>query len=120
MLELGQLERRHEDFARRNTRVLVVSMEGTEDAQKTKKDFPHLLILADEGRGLSEALDIVHPKGKQHREDIDYPTTILVDRQGKVRWLYRPPRIIVRLPPDELLAAIDEHIPPTRQGGPAD
>jgi len=44
MIELGQLERRHEDFARRNTRVLVVSVEGIDDSTKTQADFPHLDI----------------------------------------------------------------------------
>ena len=46
MIELGQLERRHEDFARQNARVIVVSMEGAEDAKKTQADFPHLVVLA--------------------------------------------------------------------------
>ena len=33
MTELVQLERRHEDFGRRDTRVLVASMEGLDDAK---------------------------------------------------------------------------------------
>ena len=36
MIELGELERRHEDFARRNARVIVVSMEGLDDAKRTQ------------------------------------------------------------------------------------
>ncbi len=111
MMELGQLERRHEDFARRNTRVIVVSLEGAEDAAKTHNDFPHLLVLADFGRGLSEAVKTVHPHGGRfHQEDAAYPTTILVDRQGKVRWLHRA-SVIARLSPDEVLEAIDQNLP---------
>jgi hypothetical protein len=41
-------------------------------------------------------------------EDIDVPTTILVDKQGTVRWLYRSPSVIARLSPDEVLQAIDQ------------
>src|SRR5262249_5235351 len=108
MIELGQLERRHEDFARRDTRVIVVSMEGTEDAAKTQADFPHLLVLADERRGLSDTAALVHTRVTPDGKDADMPTTIMVDRQGRLRWLSRPPVVIRRLSPDEVLQAIDE------------
>ena len=111
MIELGQLERRHDDFARRNTRVIAVSMEGPDDARKTQTDFPHLVVLADEGRGLSDAAALVHAHAKQGGGDADAPTTILVDRNGEVRWLYRPPFVIARLSPDDVLQAIDSHMP---------
>ena len=42
---------------------------------------------------------------------IDVPTTILVDRHGMVQWLYRSPEVIGRLSPDDVLQALDEHIP---------
>lgn len=111
MVELVQLERRHEDFARRDVRAIVVSMEGPDDARKTQSDFPHLLVLADEGRGLSDAAGLVHPHASPDGGDADMPTTILVDRHGTVRWLHRPPSVIARLSPDEVLQAIDQHLP---------
>src|SRR5262245_4267125 len=103
MLELVQLERRHEDLARHNTRVIVVSVEGSDDAQKTQADFPHLLVLSDEGRSLSEAAGLIHPHAAPDGGDADTPPTILVDRKGTVRWLYRPGEVITRLSPDEVL-----------------
>ena len=110
MIELGQLERRHEDFARRNTRVVVASLEGPDDAAKTQADFPHLLVLADQGRGLSDVADLVEAHENPQGGDADAPTTILVDRHGTVRWLYRSPRVIARLSPDDVLQAIDRHM----------
>jgi peroxiredoxin len=111
MIELGQLERRHADFTRRNTRVIVVSMEGPDDARQTQKDFPDLLVLADKERGLSEAVGVIHPHARpDDGSDIDFPTTLLVDRHGTVRWLYRPPEVIARLSPDEVLQAVDQHL----------
>jgi peroxiredoxin len=112
MIELGQLERRYEDFARRNVRVIVVSMEGLDDAGKTQRDFPHLIVLADHGRGLSEAVEIVHAHGGRFswHDDADYPTSILVDRRGTVRWLHRA-SVVERLSPDEVLAEIDRRVP---------
>ncbi len=110
MTELVQLERRHQDFAKREARVIVVSVEGRDDAAKTKADFPHLTVLSDESRGLSEAAGLIHPHAGPDGGDVDVPTTILVDRRGTVRWLYRSPSVIVRLSPDELLGAIDREM----------
>ena len=110
MTELVQLERRHDDFPKRNTRVLVVSVEGLDDVRKTQADFPHLTVLSDQARSLSDAAGLIHPHAAPDGSDADVPTTILVDRQGSVRWLYRSPVVIARLSPDEVLQAIDEHI----------
>src|SRR5687768_15173554 len=111
MIELVQLERRHEDFARRNTRVVVVSIEGVDDARKTQADFPHLFVLADHGRGLSEPAGFIHPHAAPDGGDALAPTTVLVDPRGTVRWLFRPGAVITRLSPDEVLRALDQHIP---------
>jgi peroxiredoxin len=113
MIELGQLERRHEDFARRNTRVIVVSLEGCDDAQKTQHDFPHLLVLADQGHSLSEAAGLIHPHTAPDGSDTSAPTTILMDRHGKPSWVYRSGEVIARLSPDGVLQAIDLHLPGT-------
>jgi alkyl hydroperoxide reductase subunit AhpC len=110
MTELGELERQHEEFARRNTRVVVVSVEGREAAKKTKADFPHLDVVADVRKGLTSVADAIHPGSAPDGGDTASPATLLVDRHGTVRWEYRPARFLSRLSPDELLAAIDEHL----------
>jgi alkyl hydroperoxide reductase subunit AhpC len=111
MIELVQLDARHEDFEKRNTRVLVASMEELDDASKTQAQFPHLVVLADHTRKLSEAAGLVHPHAGPDGKDIDVPTTILIDRQGTVRWVYRSPAVNARLSPDEVLREIDGRIP---------
>ena len=110
MTELVQLERRHEAFPKRNARVVVVSVEGLDDARKTQADFPHLTVLSDEALGLSRAAALIHPHAAPDGGDTDVPTTILVNRSGTVRWLYRSPSVIARLSPDEVLRAIDTNI----------
>ena len=110
MIELGQLERRHEDFERANTRVIVSSVEGTDDAAETQAQFPHLLVLADQGRGLSEAADLIHPHSGPNGDDTDAPTTVIVDGKGIVRWFYRPHQVFTRLTPDEVLQALDRQL----------
>src|SRR3954467_10091670 len=111
MTELVQLERRHNEFPKRHTGVIVVSVEGLDDARKTQADFPHLTVLSDEARGLSEAAGLIHPHAAPDGGDVDVPTTILVDRQGGVRWIYRSPSVLARLSPDEVIQAIDRNVP---------
>src|SRR4051795_1878589 len=110
MSELVQLERRHDEFPKRNARVIVVSVEGLDDARKTQADFPHLTVLSDEARGLSEAAALIHSHAAPDGGDVDVPTTILVDRRGTVRWIYRSPSVLARLSPDQVLRAIDDNI----------
>jgi peroxiredoxin len=88
MIELGQLEAHHDDFAHRNTRVVVVSVEAREDAAKTQADFPHLVVVSDPEHHLANAVDVIHPHSAPDRSDTTAPTTILIDRQGTVRWLF--------------------------------
>lgn len=111
MIELVQLERRHEEFAKRQTRVFAVSVEDLGDARKTQSEKPHLMILADHELGLTNALSLLHKGGAPDGGDIDTPTTFLIDRHGIVRWIFRPNAVYTRLAPDDLLRAIDEHLP---------
>src|SRR5258708_6583549 len=108
MTELVQLERRHDEFPKRNARVIAVSVEGLDDARKTQADYPHLTVVSDEAHRLSEIAALIHPHAAPDGSDADVPTTILVDRTGTVRWLYRSPSVIERLSPDEVLRTIDE------------
>ncbi len=113
MIELGQLEKRHEDFARRNVQVVASSPEGTEDAKKTQEEHRDLRVLADKGMGLTDAVGVRHVHASPDGSDTDLPTTILVDRQGTVRWIFTPSMATERLSPDEVLQAIDQYLPAT-------
>ncbi len=110
MIELGELEGHHEDFARRNTRVVVASTDNLEESQKTQKDLPHLVVVADPDRKLIAAAEVLHPKAGQHGEDVAAPTTFFIDKQGKVRSLFRPKQVITRLSADDVLAAVGANL----------
>ena len=107
MVELGQLEAHHEDFAERRTRVVVVSLEGQEEAKKTQKQFPHLIVVADSERKLISAVEVLHPGVGPEGADAAVPTTLFIDWYGTVQSLYRPGQVISRLSADEVLAAVD-------------
>jgi peroxiredoxin len=110
MIELGQLEEQHAEFAKRNTRVVVVSIEDQEAARQTQQDFPHLVVVADAERKLADAVALIHAASAPDGGDTATPTTILVDEAGSVCWAFRPDRVFRRLSPSEVLAAVDEHL----------
>ena len=110
MTELGELEARHEDFSRLNTRVLAVSLEGREDAAQTQAKFPHLTLVADAEGNLIKAAGDLHPRAAPDGRDAAAPMTVLIDPTGTVRWMFRPDRYLERLSPGELLAAVEQHL----------
>jgi peroxiredoxin len=110
MKELGELERRHADFAAKNTRIVAASIEPRPDAQKTQAECPDLTIISDNTRSLVTAFGVLHEHAAPDGSDTAVPTTLLIDKDGVVRWVYRPERVVSRLSPDEVLTAIDKHL----------
>ncbi len=110
MVELGQLESRISEFEKKNLRIVAVSLDSVEDTAQTQKKFPHLIVLSDAEENLSKAVAVLGPLRGLNGAETDSPTTILVDRTGLVRWVFRPERMIERLPPDDLLKAVDENL----------
>ena len=112
MIELGQLEARHQDFDSRHGRVVAVSMDGLDDSRKTQDKFPHLVIVSDEKEGLAKAAGTLATGQRGHDGgDTNAPTTVYIDRRGEVRQVKRPDRFVERFSPDEVLAAAKENFP---------
>ena len=108
MVELGQLEKHHEEFAKRNVRVVVISNDKPTTAQATQTDFPHLIVVSDSDQNMAKALQVIHSGAGATGDDTNAPTTFLVDADGTVRRMMRPQRVIARYSPQEVLTAIDE------------
>jgi peroxiredoxin len=111
MIELGQLEAKHEEFEKRQTRVIVVSVEDQEAAKKTQAEFPHLVVVSDKDRGITNALDVIHEKSAMDGSDTSAPATLIIDKSGTIRWTFRPERFFTRLSPAEVVAALDKSVP---------
>jgi peroxiredoxin len=110
MIELGQLEAHHDEFAKRHTRVVAVSVDGLDDSKKTQQDFPQLTVVADHDHKLIDAAGVLHPGAGEHGEDVAAPTTILVDKRGVVRALFRPSNVASRLSASDVLAMVDKEL----------
>lgn len=107
MVELGELEMHHADFASRKLRVVAVSADDLPLSAQTQEKFPHLAIASDPEQKMASAFGVIHKHQGPGGTDTNAPTTFLVDGAGKVRWLFRPDNFFVRLSPDQLLTAID-------------
>ena len=111
MVELGELEKHHADFDQRNVRLVAISQDDLENSKKTQDAFPHLQIVSDANHSMADALKLTD---EAHRgeggKETNAPTTMLVDGTGAVRWIYRADRFMVRLSPDDLLKAVDQHL----------
>jgi len=103
MTQLTELENHQQVFAGAGAKVVVVSIEGLEDAAATQKDFPHLTVVSDERRELSNAIDLVNRNSAPGGGDSAAPTILLIDKAGTVQSLYRPKRIIERPSAAELV-----------------
>jgi|SRR6516165_7498809 peroxiredoxin len=110
MKELVKLEENYKEFEKRKVRIVAASLDGPDDSKLTQDKLPHLVILSDADRELANAAKVIGPHHAPDGADTVSPTTVLIDRRGKVRWVFRPTRYIERLSPDQLAAAVDEHL----------
>ena len=110
MVELGELEKRHADFDKRNMRIVAISPDNVDDTKKTQEKFSHLTILSDEDLKMAGAVQVIHKGAGDKGQDTNVATTILVDGKGDVRWVFRSDRFIERISTDALLEEVDKHL----------
>jgi peroxiredoxin len=110
MIELGELEAHHDEFAKRHTQVVAVSVDNLEDSKKTKQKVPNLTVVADADHKLVDAVQVLHPGAGEHGENVAAPTTILIDKNGVVRALYRSTNVGSRLSARDLMAMVDKEL----------
>ncbi len=65
-------------------------------------------FLSDERGVLIDALAIRHRGGRADGADIAFPTAILVDANGIVRWTFQSDTYRERARPDEIVAALEQ------------
>ena len=66
--------------------------------------------MADTDHKLVDAVQVLHAGAGEHGEDVAAPTTILVDKHGVVRALFRPSNVARRLSVGEVLAMVDKKL----------
>ena len=63
-------------------------------------------FVADPDLAVTRRYGLVHARGGQHGEDVPIPTTVVLDRDGVVRWLWIADNFQVRPDPDDVLRAV--------------
>ena|ERR1700722_19380627 len=107
MIELGELEKKHAEFAKRHVRLIAISNDEQTDAQTVQARFLHVTVISDREQNIARAMQVIHEGASIDGTDTNAPTVFLVDEAGYVRWWGRPQRFSDRFSPEELLEAID-------------
>jgi peroxiredoxin len=63
-------------------------------------------FVADPDLAVTRRYGLVHARGGQQGEDVPIPTTVVLDRDGVVRWLWISNNFHVRPDPNEVLRAV--------------
>ena len=104
-----QLDRYYEEISARGVSLFAVSVDPPEVSAKLKarleSDFT---FLSDERGQLLDALDILHRAGRSDGTDIAFPTAILVDGSGIVRWTFQSATYRERARPEDVFRALDQ------------
>lgn len=108
--ELGAVAKLKNEFAKRNTKVIALSVDGLEnhkgwisdinETQKTEVNFP---IIADQDRKISELYDMIHPNAN---ESLTVRSVFVIGNDKKIKLTITYPASTGRNF-DELLRVID-------------
>lgn len=104
-----QLTRYYKQLSDQGVELYAVSVDPpeTSEALRQRLDAP-FTFLSDPDGGLLDRLNIRHRGGNRGKADIAFPTQVLVDDQGIVRWTYESDSLRIRASPDEIFAAVAE------------
>src|SRR3954452_21139817 len=106
--ELRSFEQHLADFRSRNTQVVAISVDSTEESHKLSQrqgyTFP---ILSDRNAETIRAFGVLHAKAGEDGHDIARPAEFLVDATGTIQWVNLAESILARLHPETVLQVID-------------
>jgi peroxiredoxin len=105
---LRSFERQSEEFLKRNTKVVAISVDSLEESRRLAQTqgytFP---ILSDPDTKTIRAYGVLHERGGEDGRDIARPAEFLVDAAGTIRWVNLSESVVARLEPETVLQAID-------------
>jgi peroxiredoxin len=88
--------------------LYAVSVDPPEVSKRLKQKLgASFTFLSDADGVLLDALNIRHENANAEGGDIAYPTAVLVDGQGIVRWTFQSDTYRQRARPEEIFAALE-------------
>ena len=108
--ELGEVARIKEEFAKRNCKILAVSVDTVEDHKRWSKDIeetqgqgPNYPILGDPDRKVADLYEMIHPNAL---DTLTVRTVFIIDANKKIRTMITYPASTGRNF-DEILRVVD-------------
>ena len=107
MAELQGLGAELSEAEKAGVEIVAVSPDPNEQSHKMAEGL-HLgyRFLADRDLAVSRRYGLVHPRGGPNGEDVPRPATIVLDRDGVVRWVSVSRNFQVRPDPGDVLRAV--------------
>jgi peroxiredoxin len=92
---------------RAGVEIIALSPDSNEQSQKLA-DGLHLAyrFVADRDLAVARSWGLVHARGGPTGQDVPRPTTVVLDRDGVVRWFSISRNYQVRPDPDDVLRAV--------------
>jgi peroxiredoxin len=95
------------DAERAGIEVIAVSPDPSERSQELASSLRlGYRFVADRDLALTRSWGLVHPRGGPEGQDVPRPATVVVDREGLVRWFSVSRNYQVRPDPDDVLRAV--------------
>jgi peroxiredoxin len=87
--------------------ILVISPDSNERSQALAERLrARYRFLTDRELTITRRYGLVHARGGNQGQDVPRPTTVVIDRQGIVRWLALADSIQVRPEPGDVARAV--------------
>ena len=107
MAELQGLGAELSEAEKAGVEIIAVSPDPNERSQKLAEGL-HLgyRFVADRDLAVCRRYGLLHPRGGPNGEDVPVPATLVLDRDGVVRWFSRSHNFQVRPDPGDVLRVV--------------
>jgi peroxiredoxin len=107
MVELQGLGAQLSEAEQAGVEIIAVSPDSNERSQTVADGLRlNYRFVADSDLAVTRRFGLVHPRGGPHGEDVPRPATVVLDREGVVRWFSVTSNLQVRPDPDDVLRAV--------------
>jgi peroxiredoxin len=107
MGELQGLGAELSEAERAGVEIVAISPDPNEQSQKTAEGLRlGFRFLADRDLAVARRFGLIHAGGGPEGQDVPRPATVVVDRDGVVRWLSVSRNLQIRPDPSDVLRAV--------------
>jgi peroxiredoxin len=105
--ELAGLRHYYRQIEGQRVKLFAISTDSADESERLRKHLKlGFTFLSDPDGKVLDLLNIRHRSARQDGGDIAYPTQVLVDADGVVRWTYESEYERLRARPEQVLEAI--------------